>query len=252
MDQNPLIPPQEPTIPVSQPFQPPTQAASQPFYPPPPPPPPSGYYPAPSQPFYQLPPQPIRKSNNGLKIAALAIIFVICIVATAAIAYQVGKNSVSQSPTGGSTTGNSANTQNTPGSGTTPVSTTAPGQQHYKIGDQVHAADWLIVLNSAMTSTGDDVFQPSAGDIFVDVDLSLQNQATTSQDMNIFDFTLRSSDGTPYMAALSDLPDITGTIVAGGKDHGGIAFEVPQADKTFTLEFVPDFESVAAIWNISV
>ena len=212
----------------------------------PPPPPAPVYYP-PVPPAY-VPPQP-KKPNTALWLVVFAIVFILGIGISSAVAYQAGKNSVNQSPANNSSVPTQAGSTNAPPASTPTAA--LPSQHHFKVGDQVQTGGWLIVVTSAKTSTGDEVFQPGAGNIFVEVDLSIQNQAAQTQDMNIFDYTLRASDGTPYQAALSDLPDITGSIVAGGKDRGGIDFEVPQADKTFTLEFAPDFD-VLAVWDISI
>jgi hypothetical protein len=134
--------------------------------------------------------------------------------------------------------------------------TAPPAQTHFKVGQQVKVGStWLIVVNSVKTSTGDDVFQPASGNIYVVVDVTLKNLSNQPQDVSsVASFTFKDATGQEYTESFTDIgkpPD--GTIAPADLLRGQLVYEVSASQKTFTLAFQASIvDSSVTIWDIVV
>lgn len=152
---------------------------------------------------------------------------------------------------GGSDAAN-AGTQVNSNTGGGQTSTTA---KHFKAGDQVKVGDtYVVTVNSVKTSEGDDVFQPKSGNVFLIVDVTVKNVSSKEQDLSsILQFTLKDATGQKYdetIVSNATAPD--GKVEAGDQVRGQLAYEVPAAQKSFTLAFEADIISGGqTIWDLS-
>jgi Domain of unknown function (DUF4352) len=261
--QGPYYPPNNPQWPDSSPGYAPQgypPGTDQPSYAPPPPtyyaPPypqdaptynsqgaqPYGY---PGGPGY-MPPVPPRKSNTRLFIIIAAVLIAVIVIAGfgVALGHQAVTN-VSVTPT--SSTGNTPSTANTtpstgantPTSGNTPTTVTTTGNA--KVGQTVQAgANYAVTVNSVRTSTGDTVFQPKAGNIYIVIDVTVKNTSSSSQVVSSFiNFELQDSTGQKYTEAFTDIgtpPDET-ALQPGKLIRGQLIYEVPTSMHQFTMSF---------------
>lgn len=138
-------------------------------------------------------------------------------------------------------------------SGNGQTSTTA---KHFKAGDQVKVGDtYIVTVNSVKTSKGDDILQPKAGNVYLIVDVTVKNVSSKEQDLSsLLQFTLKDATGQKYDETIvtnATPPD--GKIEAGDQLRGQLAYEVPEAQKSFTLAFEADIISGGqTIWDLKV
>lgn len=150
---------------------------------------------------------------------------------------------------GSGTAANSGSTTN----GSTSASSSS---KHFKAGDQVKVGNtYVVTVNSAKISQGDDVFQPKSGNTFLIVDVSLKNVSSQEQNVSsLLMFTLKDATGQQYNETVTDgatPPD--GKVEAGDTLRGQLSYEVPQAQHSFTLAFQADITSSGqTIWDLSV
>ncbi len=272
-NQYPYYPPSNPQWPTTGPGYPPS-GTDQPVYAPPPyypptqpgtPPPPytqqgNQPYGYPGGPGY-VPPPP-RKSNSRLVMIIAGIILAVLVIGGGAFALgQKGAANAPSTPTpstnsntpatGGSTStvGNTPTTSsNTPTSGTS--------TNNAKVGQTVQAgANYAVTVNSVKTNTGDSVFSPKAGNIYLVIDVTVKNTSSSPQDVSSFiNFELQDSTGQKYDQTFTDIgtpPDQTG-LQPGGLIRGQLVYEVPASMHQFTFSFL-DFlgNGVLATWDIT-
>lgn len=261
-DQPSYVPPPPTYYPpdAGAPTYPPTQPGASPY----------GYqqptYPSgPNYPQQQwpgnVPPQQPRKSRTRLIAivgAALALVIVLSIVAVALAHQGTANTSPTPTPAAGTTpvTGTTPSTSgNTPTtSAVTPTSqTSTSGAQ---VGQTVQAgANYAVTVNSAKTSTGDSVFQPKSGNIYLVIDVTVKNTSASSQDVSSFiNFELQDSTGQKYQEAFTDIgtpPDQTG-LQPGKLIRGQLVYEVPQSMHQFSMTFTDLLgDGSLASWNLS-
>ncbi len=278
-NQGPYYPPSNPQGPDSSPGYTPQypSGADQPSYLPPPPP---TYYAPPypqdaptyssqSNPQYgypggpgYMPPTPPRKSNSRLLMIIAGIVLAILIIGGGAYAlgHQGGTN-VTPTPTPAANSNTPATGGSTPtvgdtptSSGITPTSQTTTGNG--KIGQVVQAGpNYAVTVNSVKTSTGDSVFSPKSGNIYLVIDVTVKNTSASPQDVSSFiDFELQDSTGQKYEETFTDIgtpPDQTG-LPAGRLIRGQLVYEVPASMHQFTFSYL-DFlgNATLATWDIT-
>ena len=148
------------------------------------------------------------------------------------------------------TASNSGTTTNGGGTSSTTKS------QHFKVGQQVKVGDtYVVTVNSVKTDAGDDVFKPKDGNTFLIVDVSVKNVSSKEQDLSsLLQFTFKDSSGQKYDETIvSNATPPDGKIEAGDVSKGQLAYEVPAAQKSFTLAFEADIVSGGqTTWDLSV
>lgn len=151
----------------------------------------------------------------------------------------------------GSTTDNTG--ANTTGSNSTSTSTA----KHFKVGDQVKVGNtWVITVNSAKTHGATDIDQPKSGDTYLVVDMTFKNVSSSEQTLSsLLQLSLKDSTGQKYdntfTSFASQPPD--GKVEAGDVVRGQEVYEIPVAQKSFTLAFESDIlSSGEVVWDISI
>lgn len=131
---------------------------------------------------------------------------------------------------------------------------TTPPNPHGDVGVSQQSGNWNVTVDSITTSQGEDYNQPKAGDVFVIVTVTAQNQDSATQSISEIDFTLRGSDGTTFSYAfLTSVPPISGDVLSNQRIKGGVAFEVPTSMHDFAFQFNPSFDPSGAVqWSLSV
>ena len=115
-------------------------------------------------------------------------------------------------------------------------------------------ADWTVTLNSETVSDGSESDHPAPGNIFLVVNVTLQNTSTrilTASSIHMFDIKDTKSGQTYQQdSGFGQSPD--GTVASGGFIMGRIAFEVPAGHHSFTLQFAPNLDgNVLAEWSLT-
>ena len=205
---------------------------------------PQPYPPYPGQPLY--PPGPPPKKRRTwlwivLGVFALAILGCVGILAASQGATSTPPGA-SQAPAG-----------NTPSTGNTPAPTQAPAGN--AIGKPVVVnADWTVTLNSVKKSTGSEFDMPKAGDIFLVVNVTMQNTSGSTQNAStLAQWSIRDASGQTYTQDITYGSGPDGTVAANGKIRGNIAYEVPKSVHSFTLQFVADIGSTdLAEWTVHI
>lgn len=175
-------------------------------------------------PQQQQPPQ-LKKKHTGCVISAVvAIVVVLAIIVIAA-----------------SNSGNNASTANNTSQGNQNQQSSAPST--HGIGDAITINGWTVTLNSAKTTTtGTVLSQPKSGDVFLLLDVSLNNATGQSQNVSsLIQFALKDASGQGYNEALgsSDAKTPDGTLANGSKLRGTVVYEVPKSGSGYELDFTP-------------
>ena len=85
------------------------------------------------------------------------------------------------------------------------------------------------------------------------VDVTLLNTSNQTQHASgLIQWKLLDPSGQTYSDTLLVGTDPGGTVIAGGKIRGQIAYEVPLSIHTYTLQFTPDFGNDVAQWTVKI
>lgn len=161
------------------------------------------------------------KCHKVLSIIGVVLAFII-------IASVAGGGS--KTPTDSTSSTNSTNSSNT------------EEKTDFKIAETANIDDRKLTVNSIERnySTGNEYLKPEAGKEFVVVTITIENNGKDSINFNTFDFKMQDSNGvqlTEDFSAVSDGKLNSGSLAAGGKVTGKIAYQVPQDDKGLKLLF---------------
>jgi hypothetical protein len=134
--------------------------------------------------------------------------------------------------------------------------TSAPQAKHFKAGDQVKVGLWVVTVNSAKTSAGDDLDQPKNGQFLI-LDITFKNTDSASHTVSsIIQFQFQDSTGQKYNDQITALQGVTppdGDVQAGSQTRGQVVYDVPTSEHAFTFIFTPGIgDSTAAVWDISI
>lgn len=201
-----------------------------------------------------MPPVPPRKSNSRLFVIIAAVLIGVLVIG--GVGVVLGRHNEANTPSTATpavgvtpTTGG-----NTPTSGTTPTTGTTTGNA--KVGQTVQAGpDYAVTVNSVKTNTGDSVFSPKAGNIYMVIDVTVKNTSTSSQDVSsLINFELQDSTGQKYTETFTDIgtpPDQTG-LQPNALIRGQLVYEVPTSMHQFTFSYVDLLGSgTLATWNLT-
>jgi hypothetical protein len=136
-------------------------------------------------------------------------------------------------------------------------SSTASNATHFKVGDQVKVGDtWVVTVNSAKIHAGTEFDQPKSGDTYLVFDITFKNVSSDEQDLSsLAQLSLKDATGQTYDETIVSFakgsPD--GKVEAGSLLRGQVVYEIPKAQKAFTLAFEADLVSSGqTIWDINV
>ena len=209
-----------------------------------------------------MPPAPPRKSNSRLIMIIAGIVLAILVVGGGAYAlgHQGGPN-VTSTPTPSANSNTPATGGNTPTVGDTPTSsgitpTSQTTTNNAKVGETVQAGpNYAVTVNSVKTSTGDSVFSPKAGNIYLVIDVTVKNTSSSPQDVSSFvNFELQDSTGQKYEETFTGIgtpPDQTG-LQPGRLIRGQLVYEVPTSMHQFTFSYIDYLNSsTLATWDLT-
>src|SRR6266487_278470 len=201
------------------------------------------------QPYGQPPPQQPKKKSKLLLIVGLIVVLVLFACVGASVLASHGS-----SPNASSTT-NSSSLNSTVTSVSN--STSVPTNKHYKQTDAVQVGNiYDMEIISVKTSTGSQIFQPKAGDVFLVFLIKAKNISSQEKAISsLISFTLQDSNGQKYTETIN--PDagatIDGKVEPSSLLQGSITYEVPASMKSFTLAFQANFLSQGqVIWDINI
>jgi hypothetical protein len=196
-----------------------------------------------------MPPQPQKKSKTWLWIVAC----VLCLF----LGYAAGSGGKSAPATTDDTTTVAQTTPATSqGQPKTAEPTKAPvSQGHHQVGQAVKTNKWEVTVNKAVASQGTDVFQPKAGNIYLEIDVTMKNVTDQTQDASsLLMWNVKSAaNGQKQSVALTDKPSLDGKVEAGGSLTGTLTYEVPTSVKKYTLSFEDGMlDNSLELWDISI
>ncbi len=135
-------------------------------------------------------------------------------------------------------------------------STPAPAAKHFKVGEAVTVGStWKITVNSVKSDSGTQYIKPKAGNTFLLVDVSMTNISSKEQSASsALMWHLRDSTGQEYTETMTgDNKPPDGKVEAGSPLRGVLAYEVPAAEKHFTMGFEADLVSGGqTVWDLVV
>lgn len=116
-------------------------------------------------------------------------------------------------------------------------------QTTYRIGDVVKIGDINLTISGVSTPAGESFAQPSQGNKFLVVYMTLENRAAKAQSIStLLQMSVKDSTGQKYSVSLTALaasggssPD--GELAAGEKVRGQVGFEVPESAQGLVFVF---------------
>ena len=130
-------------------------------------------------------------------------------------------------------------TTGTTGSNTTDTNKTEE-KTEFKVGETASFDDKTITVTSVQRNydTGNQYAQPESGKEFVIVTVTITNDSKTTLDYNTYEFKMQDSNGVQQSEAIMALSEgklNSGSLAAGGKVSGKVAYEVPKDDAGLKL-----------------
>jgi hypothetical protein len=198
------------------------------------------------QPNYPPPYQPPEKPQNAFKLGlgigcGIMAAIAIGIVVLAVLVSAGRQNSTAQQQFA-----------------TQPASqpTSVPTQTIFKVGDTATNTLWSVTLNRVKEVTSGPYAQPSAGDIFLIVDVTTQNLSSSPPLVSSgASFTLKDTTGQVYSEKITGIgvPPDNASLQPNDKLRGQIAYEVPKSLHDFTFQFKGSLlDGSAATWAFTI
>jgi hypothetical protein len=180
------------------------------------------------------------KKKNKLVLGALGcvgLLFVCGIIA----AMSGGANNLKNQP---AKVGDTATNNNSNSNTSTP---TESQTQTFYLNEQIKLDDKVLTVTSISDYKSSNQFiQPTPGNKFVVVDVTMENQGKDAVSVNPLEFKLQDNNNYSYQVSLmSDKTPLLSSepIQPGRKVRGFITFEVPTNSTTFELAYTPNFFS---------
>jgi len=134
--------------------------------------------------------------------------------------------------------------------------TSVPTQTIFKVGDTATNTIWSVTVNSVKEVTSGPYAQPSAGNIFLVVDVTTQNLSASPQLVSSgASFTLKDTTGQVYNEKVTGIgvPPDNAAFQPNDKLRGQISYEVPKSLHDFTFQFQGSLlDGSAATWAVTV
>ncbi len=176
-----------------------------------------------------------RKQGGKAKFIILGIIVIIVIVAAL--------NGTDDGPK------KVENTDGTKQASTDKANTTTPEAEvtTFKVGETASLKDVLVTLNGVTESEGSDFNMPSDGNVFLLCEFTIENNSgkdiavssIMSFEAYVDDFSINQS--ITGLLEKGDKNQLDGSVAAGKKMNGIIAYEAPKDWKEIEINFTPDF-----------
>lgn len=141
------------------------------------------------------------------------------------------------------------NTDGTKQASTDKANTTTPEAEvtTFKVGETASLKDVLVTLNGVTESEGSDFNMPSDGNVFLLCEFTIENNSSKdiavssimSFEAYVDDFSINQS--ITGLLEKGDKNQLDGSVAAGKKMNGIIAYEAPKDWKEIEINFTPDF-----------
>lgn len=158
----------------------------------------------------------------------------------------------------GGAAGNKDNTA-TNGGSTNNSSDTKKAEEktEFKVGETASFDNKTITVTDVQRNydTGNQFAQPESGKEFVIVTVKITNDSDKTLDYNTFEFKMQDSNGVQQNEAITALSEgklNSGSLAAGGKVTGKLAYEVPKDDTGLKLLYqnFSFFDNKAITFNL--
>lgn len=123
----------------------------------------------------------------------------------------------------------------------------------FKIGDSVTFNDLVITVNSIKDDHGDDFLKPAEGKVYKIVDVTVENNGANDAIVSsMLNTSLSDHDGYTYNVAFTTAIEnqLDGSVPAGRKLRGQVAYEVPTDASGLEFIFSDPFTQGQAIWSL--
>lgn len=127
----------------------------------------------------------------------------------------------------------------------------------FKVGEAASFDSKTITVTDVQRNydTGNQFAQPESGKEFVIVTVKITNDSDKTLDYNTFEFKMQDSNGVQQNEALTALSEgklNSGSLAAGGKVTGKLAYEVPKDDAGLKLLYqnFSFFDNKAVMFNL--
>ncbi|MEO7904178.1 MAG: DUF4352 domain-containing protein [Candidatus Saccharimonadales bacterium] len=116
----------------------------------------------------------------------------------------------------------------------------ADAKTEFKVGETASFDNKTITVAEVQRNydTGNQFAQPESGKEFVIVTVNITNDSDSNLDYNTFEFKMQDSNGVQQSEAFTALSEgklNSGSLAAGGKVTGKLAYEVPKDDAGLKL-----------------
>lgn len=141
----------------------------------------------------------------------------------------------------GGAAGNKDNTATNTGSNSNATNTKkAEEKTEFKVGETASFDNKSLTVTEVQRNydTGNQFARPEAGKEFVIVTVNITNNSDKTLDYNTFEFKMQDSNGVQQNEAITALSEgklNSGSLAAGGKVTGKLAYEVPKDDAGLKL-----------------
>lgn len=187
-------------------------------------------------------PQPVPMAPQPPKKKKWPIVLVIVIIVFGIIGV-----SASMGGNGDSSSQSSASSQNSSNSSESNESTQSSAKQ-FGVGDTAEAGGVKITFVSLNESSGNEYLKPAGGNVYVQCEFEIENgsdQDLTISSIMSFEAYVDGYSATQSLSGLIDengnsLDQLDGSVAAGKKMRGTIAYEVPTDWKELEIRVNPD------------
>lgn len=158
----------------------------------------------------------------------------------------------------GGAAGNKDNTATNSGSASNSTETKkAEEKTEFKVGETASFDNKTITVTDVQRNydTGNQFAQPESGKEFVIVTVKITNDSDKTLDYNTYEFKMQDSNGVQQNEAITALSEgklNSGSLAAGGKVTGKLAYEVPKDDTGLKLLYqnFSFFDNKAITFNL--
>lgn len=186
-----------------------------------------------------------------MRIANLFFIALLLLVLSACTEANIEKAD-SPSPSGSSAVAAAANDGSDSANEASPSPSASPKNEKFKVGDSVKFDDLVVTVNSVRNSKS-QIFKPDEGNVIILVNVTVENKGKDDENISsLLQTEVSDNDGYKYNLTIVDdaKGSLDGTVAAGGKLRGEIAFEVPKAAK-LEFTFSDPFKKGQAVWQLN-
>ncbi len=109
---------------------------------------------------------------------------------------------------------------------------------------------WKVIINSSSTARTYNDYTTNSGYVFLIIDASFENDATTSQVLSGQLFDLQDSSGQHYQESEASDPGQSFAVEAGGSIRADTTFVIPDSLCHYELSFIAS-SSIVSQWEIT-